>query len=118
MTDTVELIFRRIRESGRGPSIGPHPLSGQDQFAWEGPEIGGDHTRSYFQSRRVRVEASNETARNVLARAIKTGGAKISWRMRTDAREQRQYFVNFRGVEVEILRDDGIVELSNAQWPN
>lgn len=117
LSETIDLIYKTIKDTGRGPISGQEPLSGRPQYAWDGPVLTGNHTLPYFKGVRVTVGANDEVARNVLAKALRIPGQhKVSWSM-LYAPNTRQYFVNLSGVQVEVRDISGDVQLSNIFWP-
>jgi hypothetical protein len=65
---------------------------------------------------RVRVEAQNETARDVLAKALKIpGGAKLSFRL-DYMPDLQMYVIGLHPVRVEVPSQNGI-QLETLYWP-
>jgi hypothetical protein len=110
--ETIELLFQRIYQAGKGPPTGRHPFTGQEQFAWDGPTISGIYSTSYFRATRVRVGAIDESGRDVLARALRTAREqKFSWNMRNTP-GKREYFIDIKPVQIEVSTPNG----PKLQW--
>ena len=117
LEETIELILRAINEVERGPLTGRHPFTGQEQYAWQGPEIDGSQISLYHHAHRVLVGANQEGARYVLARALRIPGKiKIIWDMRYDPL-YKNYILNFQPLLEEVLTSTGEARLRRIYWP-
>jgi hypothetical protein len=117
LVETVELIFRSIEEAERGPFTGRHTFTGQEEFAWYGPVMLMDE-RALNATEPVRIGASGEAARTVLARALRIPGrVKTTWDMRYSP-HGAHFVVSFKAVRTEVVTSTGETRLRTVQWPD
>jgi len=97
--ETIETICEAVRTSSHLPLVNLSPLN------------------QYFDQTRLRIGATNETARDVLAKALRRpGGSKRTWTLRFDP-ENKTYLISLLGVQAEIAVAGGKVALQPMTWP-